>query len=129
MVGKAGSTLAFLKSVVIVEQPAVVTAKKATALDGLAYDVATQKTGAVVKVAVAAGQRVYVLKYEGEGDCLIQHAGKTYYAGCPGSTGDDDFSTGDRKASKLTWWVQVKGDRGPGWLIVDRRLEVIVQRP
>lgn len=124
--GTAGETLKYDRSVVLIEEPAAAKARQPTTLSGWRYDLAVEKTGKAAKLTLAAGDRIFILKYQGEGDCIVQHGGQAYYVGCPGSAGGS-FSGLEAgwKAKRSTWWVHVKG----GWLKVSAQLEVTILRP
>ncbi len=121
-----GERVKYDRSVMLIEAPTVGHAVKAMVLSGWDYDLKKQTTGATVSIKLAAGDAVFVLKYQGEGTCIIQHSGRTYYANCPGA-GSAAFSgfEGGWKPKAATWWIHIGG----GWIEVDARFKVTVKGP
>ena len=70
-------------------------------------------------VAMAAGDQVAILRYFGEGECIVWYKGETYISACPGD--DETFSgdkiTGSVERDKTDIWAKVTTkDGSEGWV-------------
>ena len=113
----SGDELPWSSSRVVVTESRVVRAKKELLFHASPFD--EEPSGSNPTLKLAKGDEVEILKYGGEGTCLVGVRGQVYDASCPST---EEFEgegwSGKSAAAAAQWWVELEGEP-QGWVEVD----------
>lgn len=115
-----GVTLDVKRTLVIVKQSQPIVLEDVFETEMSPYDPNSDEYGEPQKFEIAAGETIYMLKYQGEGMCFAGYKGDVYSLSCPPL--DPRFGatwTGQPDLVDFDWWVLVAHGGARGWVEVD----------
>ncbi len=117
---ESGMVVGISRSMVLVSQPRILTAKQDLDVIATRWDRAASRTGKEDLHPIKKGEKVNLLKAEKDGQCWMAIAADQFVAGCPIV---EDFEaegwTGDPMPIVSEWWVKTAIGGARGWLPVD----------
>lgn len=117
---ESGMVVEISRSMVLVSQPQILTAKNDLDVIATRWDRAASRTGKEDLHPIKKGEKVQLLKAEKDGQCWMAIAADQFVAGCPIV---EDFEAegweGGAVPIASEWWVKTAIDGARGWLPVD----------